>query len=162
MSFSDDIKKFTLKCKSNSDAVVRKTVFDVMASIDEMSPVGNPSRWADWNKGGVAENEEHWLVKTGFVHEGYVGGHFRANWQLGIGALPKDEIEGTAYKGKLQSEQSKIPVAASGLIYYYANNAPYAQALEDGHSKQAPHGMVALTKARFQGIVSQAAQAVNK
>ncbi len=146
MGFTDDIKKFTLKCKSNSDAVVRKTVFDVMASIDEMSPVGNPSLWK----------------RPEAAPEGYVGGHFRANWQLGVGALPTTEIAGTAYKGTLAKEQNKLPVKASCLVYYYANNAPYAQALEDGHSKQAPHGMVALTKVRFQGIVSQAAQAVNK
>ena len=58
-----------------------------------MSPVGDADRW------------KHPEAKP----EGYVGGHFRANWQLGIDTIPTGMIEGTEYKGALEREQSKIP-----------------------------------------------------
>ena len=152
-----------VKVQSNSDQVVRRTVFKIMEKIDMRSPVGNPSLWKDWNKGGVAANPEHWLVKAGFVGEGYVGGHFRANWQLGVNVQSTGEIKGHDYKGKLEQEQAKIPAKAAGPVYYYQNNVPYAQAIEDGHSQgQAPHGVVGLVVVEFGGIVSEAVTGVNK
>jgi hypothetical protein len=36
------------------------------------------------------------------------------------------------------------------------NNLPYGIALEYGHSKQAPSGMIRVTLARFQQIVDEA------
>jgi len=164
MSFSEDIKKWTIKCASNSDQVVRKTVLRVVDSIVEMSPVGNPEIWKDWEKGGVAANQDHWLVTTGFVGEGYVGGHFRANWQLGIGSLPTGEVEGvdpSGAKTKAKAEAA-IPAKAAGHVYYFGNNLPYAIPLEEGHSTQAPYGMVGLTAVRFTEFAEKAAAEVNK
>jgi len=146
MGFSDDIKRFTVKCAANSDAVTRTTVLGITSSIDEMSPVGNADNWAHPEK----------------KPPGYVGGHFRANWQLGVNVQPTGIIEGTAYQGKVEQEQAKIPAKAAGHVYWYQNNLPYAIPLEDGHSGQAPNGMVGLTAVRFGGIVDTAAQAVNK
>ncbi len=158
MGFADDIKRFTVKCAENSDKVVRKTVLDVATSLIEKSPVGNPSLWEGWNKGGAAKNQDHWLVKAGFVGEGYSGGHFRANWQLGIGTLPTGEVEGIDKSGSKTKAKIKaeIPARPAGGVYYLANNLPYAQALEDGHSHQAPEGMVSLTEVEFSAIVNQA------
>jgi hypothetical protein len=158
MSFSDDINKFAKKAIANGDQVVRKTVLDITTSIMELSPVGNPSLWQDWNKGGAAKNKEHWLVKAGFVGEGYSGGHFRANWQLGIGALPNGIVEGIDKSGMatLSKANALIPKDAAGKVYYYANNLPYADALEHGHSHQAPYGMVGLTKLHFRNIIDRA------
>jgi hypothetical protein len=157
-TFELDINKFIKKCGDNADQVVRKTMTDITTSLVERSPVGDPSKWKGWNEGGVAANKEHWLVKSGFVQEGYAGGHFRANWQLGIGSLPSGEIDardktGAATKAKLHGE---IPEKAAGKIYFVANNLPYAQALEDGHSGQAPEGMVALTEVEFQSMINKA------
>jgi len=147
MNFADDIKKFTVKVASNSDEVIRRTVFGIMESIDMMSPVGNPSLWQ------IPEA----------APEGYVGGHFRANWQLGIDSLAPGIIEGHDYKGALDREKAKMPEKAGGHVFYYGNNLPYAQALEDGHSQgQAPLGMVGITTVRFGGIVEEAAAKVNK
>jgi len=157
MGFSDDIKKFTVKCSSNSDAVVRKTVLEITSMIDEMSPVGNP-------EGGGVGGVPPWKSKPPV---GYVGGHFRANWQLGVNVQPTGEIPGHEYKGVLEKEQAKIPAKAGGHVYYYQNNVPYAQVLEDGRtdssgSFQAPHGMVGITTLHFGGIVEKAAAEVNK
>ena len=144
MSFSDDIAKFAVKVQNNSDQVVRSTVFKIMERIDMRSPVGNPALWASKPS------------------KGYVGGHFRANWQLGIGSLAGGIIEGHNYGIALSREKAKMPEKAGGKVFYYGNNLPYAQALEDGHSTQAPRGMVALTTVEFSGIVNQAVAEVNK
>ena len=147
MSFKDDIQKWTIKCASNSDEVVRITVQNVMKSIDYLSPVGNPDLWQN------PDNKP----------DGYVGGHFRANWQLQTGSLPTGIIEGHEYKGALERELAKIPDKAAGLVFYYANNVEYAQALEDGHSQgQSPYGMVGLTAVRFSEFAEKAAAEVNK
>jgi hypothetical protein len=127
-----------------------------------MSPIGNSDLWEGWNKGGTALNKEHWLVTTGFVGEGYVGGHFRANWQLGVDEKPTGIIDGHDYEGKDEQEQAKIPAKAAGHVYTYQNNLPYAVRLEEGYSGQAPEGMVGKTAVMFGGIVERAAAEVNK
>jgi hypothetical protein len=158
MSFEVDIRKFAAKAKDNADQVVGSTMFDIVKAIDEKSPVGNPSNWKDWKEGSIADNADHWLVKSGFVKEGYAGGHFRGNWQLGIGSLPSGTIDGVDPTGvaTVMKAYSKIPKKAAGHIYYYANNLPYAIPLEEGHSHQAPNGMVALTQVEFQGMIQRA------
>jgi hypothetical protein len=50
----------------------------------------------------------------------------------------------------------------AGHVHYIANNLPYAQALEDGHSTQSPpNAMVGLTVLKFQAIADVAIMKVN-
>ena len=158
MSFALDMKKFASKCKANGDLVVGKTVMDIATSIIERSPVGDPSQWEGWEAGSIGSNSDHWLMKAGFVGEGYAGGRFRANWQLGIGSLPSGELDeidpaGDKTRRKLHA---MIPAKAAGKVYFLANNLPYAWPLEEGHSKQAPMGMVALTVTEFNDYIRKA------
>src|ERR1035437_767999 len=141
-NFELDINKFIKKCGDNADKVVRKTMFDLTKSIVERSPVGNPEMWANPDA----------------KPEGYAGGHFRANWQLGVDSMPAGIIEGIDPTGTatLSKAQEAIPVKAAGHVYYYANNLPYASSLEEGHSHQAPSGMVGLAEVEFQGIINKA------
>lgn len=157
-SFAIDMQKFVKKCKDNAHAVVAATMMDITTSIIERSPVGNPSNWEGWEKGSIGANSDHWLVKSGFVVEGYSGGRFRANWQLGIGMKPVGTIDdvdksGEKTKGKLHAA---IPTDAAGRVYYLTNNLPYAWPLEEGHSKQAPAGMVAITVTEFEDYIRKA------
>ena len=39
-----------------------------------------------------------------------------------------------------------------GKTFYFTNSLPYAKKLEDGHSEQAPVGMVKINTARFNAI----------
>jgi len=129
MSFELDINAFCEKVKGNADKVVRATVISMARSIMERSPIGNPSLW---------------------MHPappGYVGGTFRANWQLGVNEAPKEEIQGTDAEGErtLRKIMSGIPKEAAGNIFYLVNNLPYAWPIENGHStKQAPKALLAL------------------
>lgn len=137
MGFALDISKFAEKCVNNSDKVVRKTVIDITASLVDKSPVGDP---------------DYWKHKA---PAGYAGGRFRANWQLGVDVFPEGEINALDKSGAKTKTKARaqIPKQAAGHTYIVTNNLPYAQALENGHSRQAPHGMVSLTKIEFKDII---------
>jgi len=146
MSFALDINKFVKKCGENADQVTRNVMFKIMKSIDEKSPVGNPDRW---------QNPDA-------APEGYAGGHFRGNWQLGVDSMPTGIVEGIDPSGSatLSKAHAAIPIKAAGHVFYYANNLPYAQALEDGHSTIAPgpNAIVGRTAVEFQSIVGTEAE----
>lgn len=141
MSFTLDMKAFADKANANANKVTRRIVLGVDAAIVERSPVGNPTLWKH------PEN----------APPGYVGGRFRANWQYGENQIPEGELW-TPIVGPFPDKNPiEVAVEAAGKVHYLANNLPYAQALEDGHSTQAaPAGIVALTVIEFKDIVSEA------
>jgi hypothetical protein len=162
MGFADDIAKFSVKVQGNSDAVVRRTVFRIMEKVAERSPVGNPRLWKV-NVDRQARSTKRLKRKDLSAPAGYVGGHFRANWQLGIGALQGGEIEGHNHSAMLPREKAKMPDKPAGKVFYFGNNLPYAQEIENGHSQgQAPHGVIGLVTVEFGGIVDQAVAGVNR
>lgn len=116
MSFALDIRKFAEKAKERADIVVKSTVTAVIVKTDERSPVGDPDGWQH-----PAPN-------------GYVGGRFRGNWQLGVGTMPEGMLERIDPSGKttIQANIAAIPDEAAGKVYYLANNTPYAQRIENG------------------------------
>ena len=142
MSFALDIQKFAQHCIDNADLVVRKTVLDVGRSLVEKTPVGNPDLWQN------PDNKP----------DGYVGGHARANWSHSIGALVNQEFKEIDATGGASIDRiiSSVPVKAAGKVHYIQNSLPYMQALEDGHSTQAPAGMVAITQTEFQDYIQKA------
>lgn len=145
-SFAAQIKAFADKTKEELDDTVALTVVKMAESVIKRSPVGNPSLW---------KSE---------APKGYVGGHFRANWQLGIGEPAVGLVAGVDRSGEqtLGKIAMEIPPDAAGRIYYICNNLPYARRLEYGHSTQAPQGMVGLTITQFQGVVSSAVSEAKK
>lgn len=90
--------------------------------------------------------------------KGYVGGRFKGNWQVSVnkqtvGETGRIDPSGTA---TLAAGVAVAHTAIAGHTIYIQNNVPYALPLEYGHSKQAPGGMVRITVARFQQLVSEA------
>ena len=142
MSFAEDIAKFAAKCNGNADRVVRKVVLDIGRSLVEKTPVGNPDLWQN------PDNKP----------DGYVGGHARANWSHSIGALVNQEFDVVDATGNASIDRivGSVPVKAAGKVHYIQNSLPYMQALEDGHSTQAPAGMVAITQTEFQDYIQKA------
>jgi hypothetical protein len=142
--FALQISQFVAKAKSNADAVVRKVVIDIADNVVRLSPVGDGAHWASPPP------------------KGYVGGRFRANWQLGInvprsGVLPDIDPTGAASNARVLAA---LPPDAAGNVFFLTNNLPYAQRLEDGYSGQAPNGMVMLTVVRWNNIVENAVNGV--
>lgn len=79
-------------------------------------------------------------------------GRFRGNWQTTVRAPAAGEIPvaQAVARGRQRSaviEDGRRATLALGPFEstWLSNNVPYAVPLEDGHSKQAPAGMVALT-----------------
>lgn len=86
-------------------------------------------------------------------------GRFRSNWQCGIAAVnpAADAAPGVqAIAGTL----STLQTWRVGQSIFLTNSLPYAKRLEDGWSKQAPHGMVKLTVQAFRQTVDQVAASV--
>jgi len=117
-------------------------VLDIGRSLVEKTPVGNPDLWQN------PDNKP----------DGYVGGHARANWSHSIGALVNQEFKEIDATGGASIDRiiSSVPVKAAGKVHYIQNSLPYMQALEDGHSTQAPAGMVAITQTEFQDYIQKA------
>ena len=137
MSFSLDLKAFAEKAADRADEAVGRIVIGVAGELDERSPVGDAVYWKSPPP------------------KGYVGGHFRANWQLGVNSLPIGERAGVDPTGAntRAAIRAEVPDEAAGNVYWLANNVPYARRIEDGWSRQAPQGLVGLTAIMFQKIV---------
>lgn len=72
-------------------------------------------------------------------------GRFRANNQVSIGGADYSQISTIDQSGSVTIQQGSA-VIAQGQPYsviYIQNNLPYAERLENGHSKQAPTGVYA-------------------
>jgi hypothetical protein len=138
MTFKLDIAKFAEKTNKNIGEAVRGIVMSVGSFVDLRSPVGKREKWAD-NISRASRGLEPRPAE-------YVGGHFRANNQYGFGSVPKTEIDGVDPTGEKAMAAVKVGVYASPVagIHYIANRVPYAMALENGHSKQAPQGIYKL------------------
>lgn len=130
--FALDLSMWAKKGKINLDAVVRKVVLDLGTRIIMRSP-----------------------VRTG---------RFRGNWQYGESVRPKGTVLTVDKSGALviAKLQAGLRPQAAGKVHWLTNNLPYAQALEYGHSKQAPSGMVGVSIVEYQTIVRDAAKAVHR
>jgi len=93
--------------------------------------------------------------------EGYVGGHLRANWQHSINTPILTEVEGVDPSGNATVSKLSQSIYSAGAapMHYLTNNAPYAQRIEEGHSGQAPEGMVRITLLEIPAIARQAIEA---
>ena len=141
-SFALQMRQFQMDTNTRMDLFIRQTVQSLAKKVIKRSPVGDSEWWLGRQvSSGVYEHAS--------VPEGYVGGHFRGNWQYGFGSVPSDDVsdidpDGNATLRKFAGISQPIGV------HYIVNNLPYAQALEDGHSwHQAPFGMVGLAMAEI-------------
>ena len=140
MTFALDLAKFVEKAGKRADEAVGGIVLGLHAKVDARSPVGDATYWKSPPPAG------------------YVGGHFRGNWQLGIGSVPggtlaRIDADGSTVRAEFAAT---VPEKTTGNVFYIANNLPYARRLEDGWSRQAPRGMVGLAMAEISDVVDQA------
>jgi len=128
MSFSRDIKKFGDKTKRAANNIFRGTALDLFGKIVKRTPVGNPDLWKSKPP------------------PGYTGGRLRGHWTATLNK-PSEAVDNG------DDSQITISRAKIGDSIFIVNNLPYAGAVENGHSTQAPHGMVKITVAEFEHIV---------
>lgn len=144
-TFSLSLADFGKKSIEIADLVVRKVVLDIGTRIVERSPVGDATLWKSPPP------------------KGYIGGRFRANWQYGNSEIgtPGTELPDIDPTGGVSVARiaSGLPVqGAAKMLHILVNNLPYAQALEEGHSTQAPAGMVGLVVQEFSALVEDVVQ----
>lgn len=137
-TFTIDLVKYAETTKQSMGEAVREVVMTVAANVDLRSPVGNRELWAD----NIARASRGLPPQPA----GYIGGHFRANTQYQFGTPPTGEIEGVDPTGEEAMSRIKAGLMSSPIagMHYIANNVPYARALENGHSTQAPQGIYGL------------------
>ncbi|MBS9489470.1 hypothetical protein KIP80_13165 [Citrobacter braakii] len=168
------IQLFVDGSKQEIDEAVRRTGIKILGRLVEMSPVGQPETW-QVNQTASAYNtavREHNaalrddpanLAKSGRLKrglrvndsmdikkpDGYVGGRFKNNWYVGFDSQPTETNDTPDASGQGSNSRglAVLEVFRVGQVstIYFTNNLPYAQALENGHSNQAPGGMVGLT-----------------
>lgn len=89
-------------------------------------------------------------------------GRFKSNWLVAIGSIPDGTTVAIDVTAAVTRVEAATLGAKAGDVIYLVNNLPYSRALEYGHSKQAPAGMVRLTVAEYGAIVDKAANEVNR
>lgn len=189
-TFSLQIKQFAEKAQANADEVVRAVGLAVLTKVVQRSPVGNPELWAanriaaEYNRevdsyNATLRNDPANLTKDGRLKrgkkikdgmdvrapEGYVGGRFRGNWQVTIGAPAPNALDRIDPNGgeTISAGASTVQQAtAGGPSIFIMNNLPYAIPLEYGHSTQAPNGMVRVTVAELQQMIKAAVAGLPK
>ena len=105
------------------------TAFAILRNLVAGSPVGNPDLW---------QNPPP---------PGYVGGHFRRNWQVSVGGFADGELEGEDNTGATTLATGKAKIdgfvrSGGGANLVIQNNVPYANRLAQGWSRQAAAGWV--------------------
>lgn len=116
-------------------AIQKKIAIDLFSRIIEKNPVGNPDLW---------KNPES-------APPGYVGGRSRGNWQVSTTTPKNNDVPNIDPEGSTTVALGLSAMATAkygGTIWIY-NNVRYITALEHGHSKQAPAGMVAVSLAEI-------------
>ncbi|QMR43945.1 hypothetical protein HV310_04040 [Citrobacter freundii] len=168
------IQLFVDSSKQEMDEVVRRTGIKILGRLVEMSPIGNPDLWqvnqtasayndAVRDHNAALRNDPANLTKGGRLKrglrvndsmdvkkpEGYVGGRFKNNWYVGFDSQPTEtnDIPDASGQGSNSRGMAVLEVFRVGQVssIYFTNNMPYAVALENGHSGQAPGGMVGIT-----------------
>lgn len=168
------IQLFGDSSKQDMDEVVRRTGIKILGRLVEMSPIGNPDLWqvnqtasayndAVRDHNAALRNDPANLTKGGRLKrglrvndsmdvkkpEGYVGGRFKNNWYVGFDSQPTEtnDIPDASGQGSNSRGMAVLEVFRVGQVssIYFTNNMPYAVALENGHSGQAPGGMVGIT-----------------
>lgn len=78
-------------------------------------------------------------------------GRARANWQVTQDEPATGVVDATDKPGAttIGAGSAKVGEAKPFSVTYITNNLPYIEKLEDGHSKQAPAGMLNVTYARL-------------
>lgn len=85
-------------------------------------------------------------------------GRARANWNAAVGSPDRNVDEGLR-ASDVRSEQAaaeqEIADFGPGESLFITNALPYIPPLEDGHSEQAPQGMIKVTKQELQPLKSR-------
>ncbi|WP_426269144.1 hypothetical protein ACN9MB_13035 [Dyella kyungheensis] len=145
-SFTLSLQAFAKKAPEQARQVVRKVSIDILSSVVQRSPVGNPDLWAHKPPAG------------------YSGGRFRANWNVSLVDPDTTTTDDIDQSGSTTVDRGSAVIGGADGVkdICITNSLPYAIPIEMGHSGvQAPQGVVRVTVAEFQQYVNRAAAEAN-
>ncbi|AUR95357.1 neck protein [Vibrio phage 1.206.O._10N.222.51.B10] len=153
MSFGDDLKKESTNVTKALDETIKVNAISIFTDVITRSPVGNSSLW-----------------KTDNPPSDYVGGRFRTNWFLTFTSPSVKKTNSTeradATKDQIETEMTTAIATQRGAgnetKYILTNNLDYSEAIESGHSTQAPAGVVAPAMSNAESNWPKIEAAVNK
>lgn len=136
VTFNADIQAFAKLINANLAIVIKKIAFDLYTRLILKTPVDTGRARAGW---GISVNTPIIIQPTGYNNKaakkvkGPEGADYEAAFHAsGIFAMPDlSAIDGTQQ-------------------VFILNSVEYIEALEDGHSKQAPAGMVKVSIAELE------------
>ena len=135
--------------KDNGEKAVRIAAIKTFSKIIKMTPVGNPDLWV------YNHPTRGFIDYVGyFGRPDYVGGRARSNWFIGDAVLARI-TDSTKSKGA-DYVAGALPAKLLGNKTYLYNNLPYIEALEFGHSTQAPAGMVRVSLLSWDRVLNKA------
>jgi len=132
--FAMELSAMAADVPQQANRFKRRMALEILRRVVQRSPVGDANYWQSPPP------------------KGYTGGHFRGNWQVGIGEPPSGEVPGTDPGGQYTAAAGlgELGRVQPGQDVYITNNVPYAERLEDGWSwRQAPQGIVRVTLAEM-------------
>lgn len=118
----------------NMTTMIQKTIFDVLDGITSKNPVLTGRSRASWNV-TLGKVDPSNLPASGFSVDGGIS----------IGEI----------SSILNSRKAGLEIKPYAK-YFITNSVEYIEALENGHSKRAPNGMVAITVSEFTKVVRAA------
>ena len=127
--FAIDISNFVDRTKEKLDLVVRKVTLEVFTGVIMRTPVET--------------------------------GRARGNWATAAAVIPSGFDPEKKDKGGAATVAAMTQIVGTmvaGDIMNLANSVPYILRLEEGHSGQAPAGMVVTTLKEHPAVVSRAAR----
>jgi hypothetical protein len=145
-----DIIKFSTKSFGRVLSLKRAVAVKLFSAVIKDSPVGNPDLWKiNEGKNGDDDGSNNIIAP-----EGYVGGRLRANWNTSIGNPDISTSESVDFAATLRKIPEAVKAGTLETDIYLSNSLPYAERIEyDGHSSQAPAGMLRRNVARFRLLI---------
>ncbi|AUR90537.1 neck protein [Vibrio phage 1.162.O._10N.261.48.E3] len=145
MSFGDDLKKESANVTKAIEDTIRIAAISFFSGVITRSPVGNVSLW-----------------KTDYPPKSYVGGRMRSNWFLTFDTPSTKVTSNTGEYTQRMQDVAGISDRDYSDTYILTNNLDYSEAIESGHSTQAPAGVVAPEYSKIQQQLPKIEATVNK
>lgn len=125
-AFNADLKQLTDRLQIDLGTAIRKVVLDTHAKTTELAP-----------------------VKTG---------RYRASWGVSPIDVPNDPGERPSASVPASAAASRVNTSVRDpfVVWWIYNNLPYAEALENGSSSQAPDGVIDLALATVEAEIDTA------
>lgn len=141
-----NFNEFARKTLERADKLIRAVGIKTFSAVIRDTPVGDPDLWKNTKKDSKGR---------GKGPAGYVGGRLRANWNCSLGAADTGTSESTNHQGAIPAMTKTCEDADRKDTLWLSNSLPYAGRIEyEGHSRQAPEGMVRRNVTRIKRIIS--------